>query len=191
MATAVPMTHPASVVKNPDGTYSVRVQHTAGGEVTTVNFDSHIFGEIMANGYADILNGKAVVEAGLDKITSDLGPAVSDAKADVKAIIADAEAEAQKLIATAKTEAGKLKTDAESLVASAKSEVVSLEAKAGAALTAAKNEAEKLLNEARAERRQDSWHRSLQGRADRPCDTRNSSGNASFQARCRGRIIHE
>src|SRR6202795_4443503 len=146
--TNVPMTHPASVVKNPDGTYSVRVQHTAGGEVTTVNFDSHVFGEVMANGYADVLNGKAVVEAKLGQIASDLGPAVADARADVAAVIADAEAEAQKLIAAAKTEAGKIKADAETLVASAKSESGDLVAKAGAVLTAAKTEAEKLLNEA-------------------------------------------
>ena len=151
MATAVPMTHPASVVKNPDGTYSVRVQHTAGGEVTTVNFDSHIFGEIMANGYADILNGKAVVEAKLDQIASDLGPAVADAKADVSGIIADAKAEAEKLINAAKVEAGVLKADAIKLVNSAETEAHTLEASAKAALEAAKTEVEKLLSEARAE----------------------------------------
>jgi vacuolar-type H+-ATPase subunit H len=145
--TNVPMTHPASVVKNPDGTYSVRVQHTTGGEVTTVNFDSHIFGEIMANGYADILNGKAVVEAKL----SDFGPSLADATGEVKQLIADAEAEAQKLLAAAKTEAGKIKADAETLVASAKTEAGTLKTKASEALEAAKTEAEKLLNEARAE----------------------------------------
>lgn len=150
MATEVPMTHPASVVKNPDGTYSVRVQHTAGGEVTTVNFESHIFGEVMANGYADILNGKAVVEAKLEQVASDLGPAVADAKAEVSSLISEAEAEAAKLVAAAKKEAATLKADAQTLAKSIEAEAGTLKTKAGAALSAAEAEAEKLINEARA-----------------------------------------
>src|SRR5271170_4430706 len=151
MATTVPMSHPATAVKNPDGTWSVRIQHTAEGSVTTVDFTNVLFAEVLAKGYADVLNGKAAVEIGLGKLASDLGPAVADAKSDVAAVLADAKAEAEKLIAAAKVEAGKLKADAISLVNSAETEARSLETSAKAALEAAKTEAEKLLSEARAE----------------------------------------
>ena len=151
MATTVPMSHPATAVKNPDGTWSVRIQHTAEGTVTTVDFTNVLFAEVLAKGYADVLNGKAAVEIGLGKLASDLGPAVADAKADVSTVLADAKAEAEKLIAAAKVEAGKLKADATSLFESAKTEAATLETKAGEAFEAAKTEAEKLLSEARAE----------------------------------------
>ncbi len=149
MSTMVPMSHPATAVKNPDGTWSVRIQHTAEGSVTTVDFTNLLFAEVLAKAYADTLNGKAAVEAKLGQIATDLGPAVSDAKADVKQVIADAEAEARKLIGAAKAEAGKIRDDAVTLVQSAEAEAVTLKAEAGKALSAAKTEAAKLLNEAR------------------------------------------
>jgi vacuolar-type H+-ATPase subunit H len=140
--TNVPMTHPASVVKNPDGTYSVRVQHTVGGEYSDVNFPHRVFGEIMANGYAAVLNGTAIVESTIDKALAE--PAVVEATADVKKLLADAQAEAQKLIDAAKTE-GK------SLLADAKTEAGKLKSDAQALYEETKNEAEKLLDEARTE----------------------------------------
>ncbi len=145
------MSHPATAVKNSDGTWSVRIQHTVEGTVTTVEFTNVLFAEVLAKGYADILNGKAVVEAKLGQLASDLGPAVADAKADVKTIIADAEAEASKLVAAAKAEAGKIKIDAANLVESAETEAGTLKTEAEKFLSAAKTEAEKLLSEARAE----------------------------------------
>jgi len=149
--TGVPMSHPATAVKNPDGTWSVRIQHTTEGIVTTVDFTNVLFAEVLAKGYAAVLNAKAEVEIGLDKIGTDLGPAVTDAKSDVAAVIADAKAEGEKLIAAAKVEAGKIKADAKTLFESAKTEAATLETKAEAAFTTAKAEAEKLLTEARAE----------------------------------------
>jgi hypothetical protein len=149
--TGVPMAHPATAVKNPDGTWSVRIQHTTEGSVTTVDFTNVLFAEALAKGYAAVLNAKAEVEIGLDKIGTDLGPAVADAKSDVADIIADAKAEGAKLVAAAKAEAATLKTDAETLYASAKTEAATLETKAEAAFNATKAEAEKLLTEARDE----------------------------------------
>jgi vacuolar-type H+-ATPase subunit H len=157
MAT-VPMSHPATAQKNSDGTWSVRIQHTIEGSITTVEFTNTLFAEVLAKAYADVLNGKAAVEAKLGQIATDLGPAVTDAKTDVAKVLADAQAEAQKLIAhaqtllaAAQTEAGKIKADATTLVQSAEAEAVTLKEEAGKALTAAKTEAEKLLTEARTE----------------------------------------
>jgi len=151
MATTVPMSHPATASKNPDGTWSVRIQHTVEGSITTVEFTNVLFAEILAKGYADVLNGKAAVEAKLGQLATDLGPAVTDAKTDVKQVIADAQAEAQKLITAAKTEAAKIKADAVALGASAETEAGTLKTEAEKLLTAAKAEAEKLISEARTE----------------------------------------
>jgi vacuolar-type H+-ATPase subunit H len=150
MAT-VPMSHPATAVKNPDGTWSVRIQHTAEGSITTVDFTNSYFAEVLSKGYADMLNGKAVVETKIGQLASDLGPAVADAKLDLVKLIADAQDEAKKLITAAMTEAGKIKADTVALCESADTEVASLKVEAEKLLTAAKAEAEKLLSEARAE----------------------------------------
>jgi vacuolar-type H+-ATPase subunit H len=147
----VPMSHPATAQKNSDGTWSVRIQHTVEGSITTVEFTNTLFAEILAKAYADVLNGKAAVEAKLGQIATDLGPAVTDAKADVKQVIADAHDEAEKLVNAAKVEAGKIKADAVALGKSAETEAATLKTEAGKLLTAAKDEAEKLLAEARTE----------------------------------------
>lgn len=149
MATEVPMSHPATAVKNTDGTWSVRIQHTAEGQVTNVDFTNVLFAEVLAKGYAAMLNGEAVVEAQLGKIASDLGPAITGAKEDVKKIIAEAETEASKLLTAAKAEAVKIKTDAQTLAASAKTEAEGLKTKADEALAVAEAEAKKLVEEAR------------------------------------------
>lgn len=151
MSTTVPMSHPATAVKNPDGTWSVRIQHTTGGIITTVEFTNVLFAEILAKGYADVLNGKAAVEIKLDQIATDLAPAVADVKTDVKQIVADAQTAAKDVISEAKIEAEKIKADAIALGKSAEAEAETLKAEAGKALAAAKVEVEKLLTEARTE----------------------------------------
>lgn len=147
----VPMSHPAIALKNPDGTWSVRIQHTAEGSVTMADFSNAFYAEILAKGYADVINGKSALEARLEKLTTDLAPAVADVKEDASAALADAKAQAAELIATAKTEAGKIKADAIVLGKSAEAEAETLKTQAGNFLAAAKVEAEKLLGEARAE----------------------------------------
>ena len=131
--TPVPMSHPATVVKNSDGTYSVRIQHTASGSVTTVDFTNVLFAETLANAYAAFLNGSAVIDAKVAQVVTDAKPALADAQADVKKLIAEAEVEAEKLINAAKTEARNLKVEASALYEETK------------------NEAEKLLDDAKAE----------------------------------------
>ncbi len=59
----VPQIIPATVLKNPDGTYAVRIQHTLEGNFTEVQFSNHIFGAALAEAYAAFLNGEAKVEA--------------------------------------------------------------------------------------------------------------------------------
>lgn len=137
MATSVPMSHPATVVKNSDGTYTVRVQHTVEGSVTNVDFTNVLFAEVLATAYADMLNGKAALDQAF-------APAVADAATDVKAMVTEAEAEAKKLISSAQTE-GKI------LLTNAKVEAGKLKSEAQALYEDAKNEAEKLLENARAE----------------------------------------
>lgn len=139
----VPMSHPATAVKNSDGTYTVRIQHTVEGSITEVDFKNVLFAEVLANAYAAMLNGQAVVEAKVDQIASDAAPALADAKADIKKLLTEAEAEAQKLIAAAKLEASELKTEAEAFISEAKTEAVKL-------LNEARTEASKLIKEAAA-----------------------------------------
>jgi len=137
------MSHPATAVKNSDGTYTVRIQHTVEGSITEVDFKNVLFAEVLANAYAAMLNGQAVVEAKVDQIASDAAPALADAKADIKKLLTEAEAEAQKLIAAAKLEASELKTEAEAFISEAKTEAVKL-------LNEARTEASKLIKEAAA-----------------------------------------
>lgn len=144
MATAVPMSHPATAVKNSDGTYTVRIQHTVEGSITEVDFKNVLFAEVLATAYAAMLNGQAVVEAKVDQIASDAAPALADAKADVKKLLTEAEAEAQKLIVAAKQEASEIKGEAGTFFAEVK-------ANAEKMLADAKTEAVTLLNEARTE----------------------------------------
>lgn len=144
MAASVPMSHPATAVKNSDGTYSVRIQHTTEGSVTTVDFTNVLFAETLATAYAAMLNGEAVVSAKVDQLITDAKPVIADATADIKKLLAEAEAEALKLVVAAKTE-GK------SLLAEAKTEAGKLKAEAQTFYDETKVEAEKLLGEARAE----------------------------------------
>lgn len=129
----VPMSHPAVANKNPDGTYTVRIQHTTEGSVTNVDFTNVLFAATLANAYADILNGKAAIEAKVSEIVDEAKPALADASADVKKLLAEAEVEAGKLVAAAKSEASSLRTEATALYEETK------------------NEAEKLLEDAKAE----------------------------------------
>jgi F0F1-type ATP synthase membrane subunit b/b' len=144
MATTVPMTSPATVVKNSDGTYTVRVQHTVAGSITNVDFTNVLFAEVLANGYAAMLNGQAVVEANIGKLAADAGPVLADAKTDIKKLLAEAEVEAEKLIAAAKVEAQTIKADAMKYYEDGKAGIEK-------DLAAAKAEALTLLNEARTE----------------------------------------
>lgn len=137
----VPMSHPATAVKNPDGTYTVRIQHTTEGSVTLVDFTNVLFAATLANAYADVLNGKAAVEAKVDQVITDAKPALADATADVKRLIADAEVEAGKLIAAARKEASTLKTEATALYEETKTEAEKL-------LADAREEASKILKTA-------------------------------------------
>lgn len=139
----VPMSHPATAVKNSDGTYSVRIQHTAEGIVSEVIFGNVFFAETLANAYAAILNGEAVVEAEVTKLIGEAEPIVADVKADVKRLLSDAKLEAKTLVAEAKAEAGKLKTEAQALYEELKTEAEKL-------IEEAKAEAEKLISEAKA-----------------------------------------
>ncbi len=50
--TPVPMSHPATVNKNSDGSYTVRVQHTIEGAITNVEFNNPVFGKALAEAYA-------------------------------------------------------------------------------------------------------------------------------------------
>jgi acyl-CoA reductase-like NAD-dependent aldehyde dehydrogenase len=134
------MSHPATVVKNSDGTYTVRVQHTIGGSLTEVDFKNPVFGQALAEGYAAFLNGAAVVDAKVAQLVTDAKPALADAQADLQRLVDAAEKEAENIIAAAKLEAGKLKTEAEAAFAEAKTEAEKL-------LTEAKVEAAKLLHD--------------------------------------------
>jgi vacuolar-type H+-ATPase subunit H len=147
----IPMVQPATSVKNSDGTYTVRIQHTVGGTITEVDFKNPYFAETLAIAYAAMLNGQAVVEAKVGQIAADAAPALADAKTDIKKLISEAEAEAQKLITAAKTEAGKLRQEASTLIDAAKLEASEVKTEASALLAEAKTEAVKLLNEARTE----------------------------------------
>jgi len=137
------MSHPATAVKQSDGTYVVRIQHTIGGSVTEVQFTNVLFAEVLANGYAAMLNGQAVVEAQIGKIASDAGPALADATEDIKKMLGEAETEAQKLLAAARLEAQEIKTEASAALSEAKTEALSL-------LNEARTEASKLIKEAAA-----------------------------------------
>ncbi len=148
----VPQIIPATVLKNPDGTYAVRVQHTLEGNVTEVQFHNHVFGEALATGYAAFLNGEAKVVAEIKKVTGsvdkDVEKVLADAKTEADKLVADAGAEAEKIVADAKAEAAKVKeaadgtlktlaektlevkAEAEKLIAAAKAEVAKIEAAA-------------------------------------------------------------
>lgn len=141
--TPVPMSHPATVVKNPDGTYSVRIQHTAGGIVTNVDFTNVLFAETLANAYAAMLNGSVVIDAKITQFVTDAKPALAEAQVDLSRLVTAAEGEAKNIIAAAKLEAAELKTEAETLAKELKAEAVLL-------LEQAKTEAAKLLHAAAA-----------------------------------------
>lgn len=160
MSTApVPMSHPATAVKNSDGTYTVRIQHTTGGSVTEVDFKNVYFAETLANGYAAMLNGQAVVSAVVAKAALDAKPAIADAQADLTRLVTAAEGEAKNILDAAKLEASELKTEAgvlynqtkaqaESLLDAAKKHLEEVKIEAETLLTEAKTEAAKLLHAA-------------------------------------------
>jgi F0F1-type ATP synthase membrane subunit b/b' len=145
------MVQPATSVKNSDGTYTVRIQHTVGGTITEVDFKNPYFAETLATAYAAMLNGQAVVEAKVGQLASDAAPVLADAKTDIKKLLAEAEKEAQNLIAAAKLEAGELKTEAGALYNQTKSQAEGLLDTATKHLNEAKAEAVTILNEARTE----------------------------------------
>jgi vacuolar-type H+-ATPase subunit H len=141
--TPVPMSHPATVAKNSDGSYTVRVQHTIEGSITEVNFANPVFGKPLADAYAAFLNGSAVVDAKITQLATDAKPAIADAQADLQRLVTAAQGEAKNIIDAAKLEATELKTEAETLAKELKSEAETL-------LTQARTEAAKLLSEAAA-----------------------------------------
>src|SRR5271157_2431866 len=111
MSTApVPMSHPATVNKNSDGTYTVRVQHTVEGSITEVNFANPVFGKALADSYAAFLNGAAAIDAKITQVATDAKPAIADAQADLQRLVTVAQGEAKNIIDAAKLEAEELKT---------------------------------------------------------------------------------
>jgi hypothetical protein len=141
MSTPVPMSHPATVAKNSDGSYTVRVQHTIEGSITEVNFANPVFGKALADAYAAFLNGSAAIDAKVAQVVTDAKPAFADAQADLTRLVTAAEGEAKNIIAAAKLEAAELKTEAETLAKELKTEAETL-------LAEAKTEAAKLLHAA-------------------------------------------
>jgi|SRR5271167_1578664 len=152
MSTTVPMATPATAVKNSDGTYTVRIQHTVGGTVTEVNFTNPYFAETLAKAYAAMLNGTAVVDAKVAQLVTDAKPALADAEADLSRLVDAAEKEAKNILDAAKLEAGKIKLDVEEfnkqLTEQAKSALAEAKAEAEKLLAEAKTEAAKLLHAA-------------------------------------------
>ena len=124
--TFVPMSHPATANKNSDGTYTVRIQHTVEGSITEVHFTNVFFAGTLANAYADMINGKAALEAKVGQLVDDAKPVVADATEEIKKLIAEAEVEAGKLLSAAKSEASSLKSEASAVLADAKVEAEKL-----------------------------------------------------------------
>jgi len=143
MPAAVPMSSPATAVKNPDGTYSVRIQHTAEGSVTTVDFTNPLFGEALAETYAAMLNGSAKLDAVLAKTATDVEAALPDLQADAKKAFAEAQTKAKALLADAVKDAEHIKAEAQAFFEETKNEAEKL-------LDDAKTEAAKLLHAAAA-----------------------------------------
>jgi F0F1-type ATP synthase membrane subunit b/b' len=134
--TVVPQATPATIEKQPDGTYAVRVQHTLEGSVTFVQFHNHVFGEALAIAYAAFLNGIPKFEAEIEKVVPEAGKnaladieelkvdaeslkdearkVLTEAKDAAAKVVIDAEAEAEKVLADAKTEAVRIIADAQS-----------------------------------------------------------------------------
>ena len=129
----VPMSQPATPEKNPDGTWSVRVQHADSGSVTFVHFGNVVFAEQLAAGYADFLNGVAKAEQRAEALVQRVKPAAEDAREEAAKLLADARDEAAKRVADAQALAGETK------------------AKAEAALKQAQESARTLLDQAKAE----------------------------------------
>ena len=140
----VPIVRPAEAQKNPDGTYTVRIQHTVEGSVSEVSFPNHAWAETMATIYAEFVNGKQRVVTLKNQITDDADNALSAIKrkaeqesdaikaeaeilhAKAKKLVADAEEEATKLKQEAQTFTEKIKDDAAKLLSDAKAEAQSL-----------------------------------------------------------------
>jgi regulator of protease activity HflC (stomatin/prohibitin superfamily) len=135
---SVPVTRPATVQKNSDGTYSVRIQHDdVAGTYTEVHFPNVVFAETLANGYAAFINGITKAEA----VAKEVGP--------------DLKADGEKILVAARKEAAKLESQAErdydKLIKAAKNEAAALKLDAETLLNAAKAEAESLISSAKAE----------------------------------------
>jgi flagellar biosynthesis/type III secretory pathway protein FliH len=136
------MTRPATVVKNSDGTYSVRIQHDdAAGTYTEVHFPNMVFGETLANAYAAFLNGEAklreVGKEALPDLKTEAEKVLEAARKEASRLETAAEQAYDKAVKDAKYEAARLKTDAEGILANAKIEAEKL-------IAAAKAEIEKL-----------------------------------------------
>lgn len=132
----VPSTQPATVQKNSDGTYSVRIQHTSAGSVTEVHFPNVVFAETLATAYAGFLNGLSTVEEKVAEVGPDISAEASKlleiAKREAALLESKAEQEFDKVVKAAKKEAAALKADAEKLLADAKAEAQKLVAAAAA-----------------------------------------------------------
>ena len=139
----VPMSHPATVAKNSDGSYTVRVQHTIEGSITEVNFTNPVFGKALADAYAAFLNGAAVIDAKIAQVATDAKPALADAQADLTRLIAAAEGEAKNILDAAKAEAADIVSKTTQFAHAAQADAEKL-------LTEARTEAAKLLSEAAA-----------------------------------------
>ncbi len=117
MASApVPMSHPATAIKNSDGTYTVRIQHTVGGTITEVDFKNPYFAEVLAKGYAATLNGAATLDTAIGDAVDDAKEAYPDAKADVERLLATAKSQAQTILSDAQKDATALLDEADAEV---------------------------------------------------------------------------
>ena len=143
----IPMVKPATTSKNPDGTYTVRIQHTTE-TFTEVNFPNTFFAETLANSYAAMINGAEAVKAAVADIApgvqADAQKVASAIKADTVDFVTEAKKEADELRSNAKVLFNQAKEEAEKLLASAKTETAKL-------LVDAKAEARKIINKAKGE----------------------------------------
>ena len=122
---------PATVAKQSDGTYVVRIQHTAGGDISLIHFPNHFFAQELAEAYAAFLNGETTVKVDAsevaqkvkealdeakDEANTELRKILTEAKAEAVKLVNDAENEAEKIVGVAEAEAKKIKSKAEQLL---------------------------------------------------------------------------
>src|SRR5574337_961020 len=139
----VPIVGPATVQKNADGTYSVRIQHTQEGTYTEVHFPNVVFAEQMAEAYAAFINGTVDVIEEVKALPSQVKTLAIDGKVDAEKLLAEAKQAGAKIVDVAVMDAKKIETEAAVKLSAA-------DAEAKALLAKAKAEAEKVVADAKA-----------------------------------------